>query len=284
MDQRGTGDSNGLLCDLDENVGETQSYFNDLFPPDRVRDCRQKLEQTSDLKLYTTPVAVGDLDEVREAMGYQKVNLYGGSYGTLASLEYLRQFGSHVRSVVFAGVSTPALKLPLNFAKGAQAAMDALIADCVANVPCHDMAPNLQKEFADLLTQFTNGPVRFEITGDTGKQDAVVMPRGVFVERLRLMLYDPRVASYVPLLIHRAAQRIRVPRSGSQDVRNPTARTRGGGCTCRSHARSPCDRSRQERSYKRPRTPSWETTGFEFMRKHALSGRRAPFRLRISNR
>ncbi len=46
-------------------------------------------------------------------LGYDTINLYGGSYGTRAALEYLRRHESHVRSVVIDGVAPTDLRLPL---------------------------------------------------------------------------------------------------------------------------------------------------------------------------
>src|SRR6185503_6492791 len=103
-----------------------------------VRACRERLEKTADLTQYTTSVAIDDLDEVRRALGYGKINLYGGSYGSTLSLAYMRRYGKHVRTAVLAGVAPTDLKMPLPFARGAQVAMDHLIEDCARDKVCHE--------------------------------------------------------------------------------------------------------------------------------------------------
>src|SRR5215831_6539190 len=60
VDQRGTGKSNGLFCNL--------GGFGDVFPLDEVRTCREKLQRVANLKLYTTPIAMDDLDEIRSTL------------------------------------------------------------------------------------------------------------------------------------------------------------------------------------------------------------------------
>ncbi|HEV2667922.1 MAG TPA: alpha/beta fold hydrolase [Blastocatellia bacterium] len=206
VDQRGTGQSQQLDCNLYGADQEVQSYFNDLFPVDKVRACRQELEKRADLKLYTTPVAMDDIDEVRAALGYAQINLYGASYGTLAALQYLRQHPAQVRSLALAGVATPETKMPLHFARGAQAAMDKLIADCASDETCHAAFPQFKTEFAAVLARLDKGPVSFELPHPVSKTlQGVSLSRGVFLERLRLMLYNS-TASLAPLLIHRAAQ------------------------------------------------------------------------------
>src|SRR5262249_9745660 len=124
-----------------------------------------------------------------------------------AALQYLRQYPARVRSVVLAGVATPAAQQPLSFARGAHHAMETLIEDCAADAACHDSFPKLSTEFQALLAALDARPATFEMSNPmNGGKEAISMSRSVFVERLRLMLYDLHSASRVPLVIHRAAQ------------------------------------------------------------------------------
>jgi pimeloyl-ACP methyl ester carboxylesterase len=212
VDQRGTGNSHGLRCNFYGKDTDVQIHFNDMFPIDKIRACRDKLRKIAALQHYTTPIAVDDLDEVREALGYEKINLYGGSYGSVTALEYLRRHGTHVRSAVLAGVATPAMKLPLHFARGARTTMDKLINDCETDEKCHAAFPQLREEFAVVLHQFEKGPVVFEMPHPkSNKIQPVRMSRGIFVEKLRLMLYRSNASDHIPLLIHRAVRGDWVP-------------------------------------------------------------------------
>jgi pimeloyl-ACP methyl ester carboxylesterase len=205
VDQRGTGKSAAHACPFAEGT-TMQRGFNDLFPPDEVRACRERLDGIADVRLYTTPIAMDDLDEVRAALGYDAINLYGISYGAHAALQYLRQHPRRVRSMTIVGVSTPAAKQPLTFARAAQDAMDRLIEDCGADTACRRAFPSLAADFETVLRAFDNGPVTFQMVNPArALTETVSMSRGVFVERLRLMLYDLESASRVPYVIHRAA-------------------------------------------------------------------------------
>lgn len=207
IDQRGTGESNPLRCNLYADDNDLRDYFEDMFPAGEVRACRERLEKVADLKQYTTSIAIEDFDDVRRALGYQKINLYGGSYGTTVALVYLRRYREHVRAVVLAGVAPTDLKLPLPFAKGAQYAIDHLIDDCAADNSCRAAFPNLREEFRSVLDRLDKRPVSIELINPfTKKSQNVSLGRGVFAERLRMMLYDRAPASLVPLLIHRASQ------------------------------------------------------------------------------
>jgi pimeloyl-ACP methyl ester carboxylesterase len=206
IDLRGTGDSKRLQCSVASDQTSAENYLAEIFPLERIHVCRETLAGIADLRFYTTPIAMDDFEEVRAALGYGKINLYAVSYGTQAALQYLRLYSARVRSAALAGVTTPAAKLPLHFAKAAQQAMDRLIDDCAADTTCANQFPNLKGNFASVLAAFDKGPVTFEFIHPVMKTaQPVSLSRGVFVERLRLLLYDHSTARLIPLLIHQAA-------------------------------------------------------------------------------
>jgi pimeloyl-ACP methyl ester carboxylesterase len=203
LDQRGTGDSNPLVCKFRGADGRMQSYFSDATTPEAVRACRTELEKVADLSLYTTPIAMADLDEVRDALGYDRVNVYGGSYGSTTALAYLHFYPQHVRTVTVTGVAPLDLRLPLSFGKGVDHALERLFADCDADAQCHAAFPDLRKEFAAVVERLDKGPVTFDtLNPSTGQKERVTMTRNGFAENVRLMLYHPNVMAVMPLLIH----------------------------------------------------------------------------------
>jgi pimeloyl-ACP methyl ester carboxylesterase len=205
VDQRGTGGSNPLNCDVGDNPKDLVSFFGDILPRDKVRACVQKLQGIADLRLYTTPIAMDDLDDVRSALGYDKIDLLGASYGTIAAQVYMRQHSEHVRSVFLVGVGTPNIKQPLLFPRSAQHAMDLLFADCAADEMCQRAFPGLQKDFGAVLARFDKGPLSMELVDPVSKQRVQVnVFRSNFVERIRLAMYATSTQRFVPLIIHRA--------------------------------------------------------------------------------
>jgi len=213
VDERGTGKSNPLKCDdIGENPGNLDAYLGKLFPSQLIRACRQKLEKTADLKLYTTAIAVDDLDEVRDALGYKRINLAGASYGTLAAQVYMRKYPERVRSAFLVGVVTPGFKLPLPFARAAQNALELLFQDCAADKVCHDAFPNLKEEFYAVLSRFDGGPLNVKIIDPTTKRERLVtVERESYVEHLRAMLYSTANARFLPFVVHRAFLKDFVP-------------------------------------------------------------------------
>ena len=207
VDQRGTGKSNPLTCD---DIGETpanlDTYFGKLFPIDLIRACREKLEKVADLTLYSTSIAMDDLDEVRRALGYEKIHLAGASYGTLAAQVYMRQHPDRVRSAFLIGVATPGFRLPLPFARASQNALERLFDDCAADPACSRTFPDLRTEFAAVLARFERGPIVVTMADPaSGQARPVTLERESYVERLRALLYSTHGARFVPLVVHRAA-------------------------------------------------------------------------------
>lgn len=203
VDQRGTGESNPLRCQLYGDPDDMRGYFGEAFPADAVRACRAQLERVADLRLYTTPVAVADLDEVREALGYERVNLYGGSYGTTSALAYLHFFPRRVRTVAVFGVAPLDYKLPLPFARGVEHALGRLFADCAADDKCRAAFPELRKEFEAVVARLDKAPATFEAVNPlNGRKRRLTLTRTLLLEHVRLMLYIPDVVSELPLFIH----------------------------------------------------------------------------------
>ena len=202
VDQRGTGKSNPLECELSaesaplaEKVGE-----DPLRNEAKLRACIKGYD--ADLRFYTTSIAMQDLDDVRRALGYQTVNLWGGSYGTRAALVYLREHGEHVRAVVLDGVAPLSFALPLWFARDAQRALDLLFENCAADAACAKAFPDLKPRFAGLLDSL---PVQAHVADPlTGQAVEVAITRSFFVAALRGVLYLPDLAALVPLTIDRA--------------------------------------------------------------------------------
>src|SRR5690349_10715037 len=163
VDQRGTGKSNPLNCDPDEEDDSLQSAMES---PEqtlaRLKGCMAKYD--ADLTQYTTTTAMDDLDDVRQFLGYDKINIYGGSYGTRAGLVYLRQHGEHVRTAILDGVAPTNMQLPLYFPRDTQRAFDFLIKDCEADAGCRKAYPDLGARTKALMERLEKSPPTVKVT------------------------------------------------------------------------------------------------------------------------
>lgn len=205
VDQRGTGASNPLRC---HPVGHDAPLAERLrehhaFASEGLEACLRQYD--ADPRLYTTSIAMQDLDEVRSALGYGAINLWGASYGTRAALVYLREHGQWVRSAILDGVVPPTMRLSLHFAEDAQQALDRLFRACALEAPCAQAWPDLPGRFHRLLERLERAPAKVVVADPlTGAPEALTIERDVVAAVLRGVLYLPDQAVLVPWVIARA--------------------------------------------------------------------------------
>ena len=202
VDQRGTGDSNPLKCELDEDSLEELSKADEM-PLDELRACLEGYD--ADAKLYTTSIAMDDLDDVRQFLGYGAINVYGGSYGTRAALVYLRRHEEHVRTVVLDGVAPPDMRLPLYMPRDGQRALDLLIADCEADAACKERFPDFGRNVASVFERLDAEPQVVQLVHPrTGEAAEVTVKRELVASIVMSALYSPLLSSLLPNLLERA--------------------------------------------------------------------------------
>jgi pimeloyl-ACP methyl ester carboxylesterase len=203
VDQRGTGGSNPLNCTL-FNPDDVRSFLGHYFPLEPVKKCREELELRADLRLYTTAIAMDDLDEVRAGLGYDKINMFGGSYGTRAALTYLKMHPKHVRAVVLHGVAPTDQLMPRDFPQDTERALTGVIAECMADAACRAAFPGASADARAVLERLLKGPVAVKVQG--GKPgETIDLSRDLAAEAVRYMLYQSESAGRVPLFLHEAA-------------------------------------------------------------------------------
>jgi len=206
VDQRGTGGSNPLNCDF-YDANDLQSYLGYFFPLENIRKCRTQLEPKADLKLYTTTIAMDDIDDARAALGYERINLFGGSYGTRAALTYLKRHPRHVRAAILQGVSPTNQLMPRDFPQHTERALQGVLSECVADQQCNSAFPNVKAEAQAVLAQLIKGPVEVEVQKPRSSERVKVkLSRDLAAETIRYMLYNPVAASRIPLMVHLASQ------------------------------------------------------------------------------
>ena len=234
VDQRGTGGSGRMTCAFFESeVDEQQlgeSLQVDTLPLDDLRECLAEVEAVADPRQYTTPVAMDDLDDVRAALGYETINLYGGSYGTRAGLVYMRRQPDRVRTAVLDGLAPVSMRLPSNVNVDAHRALDRLFADCAADAGCNEAFPDLAQTFARVIANIEANPQRLDATHPrTGEPFGLTLTAAGFAGGLRGVLYSPTLASLVPWTIALEVAHLDHGSVPAAESRNGGRRIRLGG-------------------------------------------------------
>ena len=205
IDQRGTGRSAPLLCDEPPLTAPLALGNDPARQTARLRDCAKTLQALpyGDLRHFTTWVAMQDADAVRAVLGAEQVNLVGGSYGTRAALDYMRQFPQRVRRAVLDGVAPPDMVLAASFSTDNQAALDAVFAACAAEAACAARHPALREHWRALLA----APARSVRVAHplTGNQETLTVTPQWLLSLVRAPLYVPALTAGLPQAIDAAA-------------------------------------------------------------------------------
>jgi pimeloyl-ACP methyl ester carboxylesterase len=204
IDQRGVGGSSPMECVM-RDTANPQSYMVDFLPPGPAARCRDQLARVADLTRYGMLEHAHDVEAVRRALGYQRLDLNGGSYGTRAALVYLRTYPRSVRSAVLTGLVPPGYLQPAGYARDLDAALAGLAAECRADAACAAAFPDLEREARVVADRLEATPAEAEIRHpESGARIRVSVPRGTFVETIRRMMYNAGPARSVPYVVHRA--------------------------------------------------------------------------------
>lgn len=208
LDQRGTGGSSPLHCQLDGSDDDLQGYLSGAFPDQKVFDrCREDLAESVDLAHYSSLDAAHDLDAVRAALGYDQLNLSGGSYGTRASLVYMRAYPDRVRAAVLNGVAPLSAENPLFHARAGQRALDMIFDECRRDADCSKAFGDPEEDFDAVVARLRKGPATIAIDHPTtGDAVSLVLDEETFYEGMRTFMYGTEGTRRLPRVLDRAAK------------------------------------------------------------------------------
>lgn len=208
VDQRGTGDSNRLICKNAE--GESAVIEGAAESAEAARAfasrCHDELRSRADVRYYSTTDAIQDLDAVREAIGAAQINLVGISYGTRVAQQYAARYPQRTRSVVLDSPVPNELILGNDHASNLEASLDLQFARCAALPVCAEHFGNPRQQLQALLAQIRSAPpsvsYRDPVTGEW-REDR--FDEASLVTLVRLFAYSPMAAAMLPLTLHDAA-------------------------------------------------------------------------------
>lgn len=208
VDQRGTGESNRLICRDGKGKSAVMEPGDDS--PEAARAfaerCRATLAKKADLRFYATGDAVRDLDAVRAAIGVDRIDLVGISYGTRVAQQYLRRYPQRTRAVVLDGVVPNELMLGSEHARNLEAALDLQFAQCAKTPACAKTLGSPRAHLRALQARLKTAPptVRYRDPVTAEPRTETLTP-GHLQAVVRLYAYLPAAAAMLPLILHEAA-------------------------------------------------------------------------------
>jgi pimeloyl-ACP methyl ester carboxylesterase len=181
FDQRGIGLSDPLSC----HAFEVPRLYHSFGP--LIDACANELG--SDRSFYTTADTVADIEAIRQAGGYEKLVLYGTSYGTKVAEQYAQDYPSHVEALVLDSVVPP--NGPETLSRSTFAAVPRILRQLCVEELCAHITTNPVADLALLVKRMERAPLRAQTINGDGKAQHVLLSAGDLLEVLLAGDFSP---------------------------------------------------------------------------------------------
>ena len=210
VDQRGVGRSEPVLdCPEVHELGDEVNARADRTDEDEDRALLDGLEACFDRfrddgidpAWFTTPANADDIELVREALGAERWNLFGISYGTRLGLEVLRRHPQPVRAAVLDSVLPPEADVVFGSAAGFEASFEAVAAACGADPACATDG-DLGERLAAMVDELDAAPAPVVVANALTLDQLELFADGdLLLGAVSSALYDPTLFLDVPELL-----------------------------------------------------------------------------------
>ena len=211
FDQRGTGASTPSL-DCPEYTEAVWELLAAPAPPleelaisdAALGACRARLLADGvDLDAYDTPTTAADIEDLRVALGIDRWNLFGVSYGTTVALEVVRQHPESVRSVVLDSVYAVESSGDSSARIVQAERVFGVLADgCAADPGCASAHGDVMAGLRALFDAWNADPYEATIEDPVdGRQRQLVITGEDVVAGLWNALYDDQLIGVLPSLL-----------------------------------------------------------------------------------
>jgi pimeloyl-ACP methyl ester carboxylesterase len=156
-----------------------------------------------DLDGYRTDALADDIEDLRKALGHEKWNLLGLSYGTRVVLSVLRRHPAGVRSVVLDSVLPPEVNFDEVATANLQRALNLVFDGCAIDRDCNAAHPDLRRRFRALVDRADRQPLSVDVGNPAGRPAEI---RGAeVVGAVYAALHNPEMIPRIPRIIDAAA-------------------------------------------------------------------------------
>ncbi len=214
VDQRGTGLSEPAL-DCPEVSDTSRALFTGEITAEQAETqgnqavvaCLVRLNAEGwDLAAYNSAQSAADIEDLRRALGYERWDLWGISYGTRLALTVVRDFPQGVRAVVLDSAYPLEVNLQTSITGNLVAAFERVWAACDRHPVCGQHYPGLEEAFFRLISDLEAQPAPLTITDPAdGTELAGRLDGAGFAGLLFQGMYSARVLPLLPEIITDAA-------------------------------------------------------------------------------
>ncbi|HEX5224251.1 MAG TPA: alpha/beta fold hydrolase, partial [Solirubrobacteraceae bacterium] len=192
FDQRGTGASDPLSC----------SAFEEPLSSEAVAAENCALDIGPARGDFTTVESVSDIEALRQAAGYEKLVLYGTSYGTKVALEYAERFPSHVEALVLDSVVPSDGEEPLH--EASFQAMTPVLEELCGGGACAGITANPVADLAALNAQLRHRSLHGNVFDGSGRRHRASLGELGVYDILIAGDLNPALRALLPAAVHSA--------------------------------------------------------------------------------
>jgi pimeloyl-ACP methyl ester carboxylesterase len=205
VDQRGTGASNRFDCATPEDVDESQIDVQPEQAALLARSCLDAVKDSHDARFYSTEDAALDLDRVRAAIGAEKLNLVGISYGTRMGQIYTKRYPQRVRTLLLDSVVPNELYLGTEHALNLEESLKTQLARCRDDAACSERFGDPYVTLQQLSAELRANPRSLSMR-DPRNGEAVQRPLnpGSLAMVARMYAYSGETMALLPLTLAEA--------------------------------------------------------------------------------
>jgi pimeloyl-ACP methyl ester carboxylesterase len=215
FDQRGAGNSQpSLYCpeilaqDEKDATGILSPQLSAQHSTDAALLCHDRLaKQGVNFNAYNSEESAADVNDIRAVLGYQKVDVYGGSYGTLLAQTVMRLYPQIIDSVVLDSVVPPDANPDINAIASGSRTLNLVFQACAADVACNRSYPDLKNVFSKTVAQLNANPpvVKVTVPGASSNQTINAKIDGSrFVSAVFQLLYSKQTLELLPQIFYNA--------------------------------------------------------------------------------
>jgi len=168
-----------------------------------VAECRRRMvTQNLDFSAYNSVTSARDLDDLRRALGYERWNVFGASYGTRLALTAARDVPGGIRALVLDAVSPTTVGGGDNESANLAGSLDRVFRQCEADSACRLEFPNLEAEFDTIVGELDAVPLQAAVSETTVIPNGeVVLDGRTFALGFFLGLYSEDFIPLVPMVM-----------------------------------------------------------------------------------
>lgn len=145
--------------------------------------CAERWRQEgSNLSMYSSLEAAADVIDLRTALGYDQINVYGVSYGTLPAMQLMRFDPTGIRSIMIDSIEAPEINWLAEMLKSTHNFLNTVFSACAEDTACHAAYPELEKAFYETLARLRANPAPITVSDEAGNTYDVMVDDLMFVQ------------------------------------------------------------------------------------------------------